>query len=199
MTIAELNQIKKDRKEQMEEIILKKKLEKEAQYLNSSLYEQRQLEAEDLETLDAYISQLEQILEVDNRKRSYVFGYGTIPDKVLSLVKSIKYLKAHEKEEMLLSTGLTEIIIDDLVEAFGMTAYFSMKTETLVPEVPMDIDVTKQLLTEVMTKIGLVSNVSLSKFNEDNVNYQYKKASVKAEEAYEMTLKYADKEVNYEE
>jgi len=63
----------------------------------------------------------------------------------------------------------------------------------------MDIIKSKELLKIVATDMGLVSELDLSKFNKANVDYQYKRAQMKAEEMLENTKEYVTTALSYDE
>jgi hypothetical protein len=178
-----------------ETIVLKHELAK----LNSPLYDKRELQKSDNTTLDVLLEKVEEVYAKDDRKMSQTFGYGIIPNKILTLLKAIQYTKASDREELLLITGLDEQTIEDTLDAFGNTAYFAKTSIEVVPEIPMDIDRTKELLRLVGTDMSLVSDLDLSKFNIDNVRYQYTRARVKAEEMCENTQQYVQTALSYEE
>lgn len=167
--------------------------------LDSPLYDKRELQKTDNTKLDVLLNQVEEVYSKSDRKISQTFGYGIIPNKILTLLKAIQYVKATEREELLLITGLDEQTIEDTLDAFGNTAYFAKTSIEVVPEIPMDIDKTKELLRLVATDMQLVSDLDLSKFNIDNVRYQYTRARVKAEEMCENTQQYVQTALSYEE
>lgn len=167
--------------------------------LDSPLYDKRELQKTDNAKLDVLLNQVEEVYSKSDRKISQTFGYGIIPNKILTLLKAIQYVKATEREELLLITGLDEQTIEDTLDAFGNTAYFAKTSIEVVPEIPMDIDKTKELLRLVATDMQLVSDLDLLKFNIDNVRYQYTRARVKAEEMCENTQQYVQTAISYEE
>ena len=96
-------------------------------------------------------------------------------------------------------TGLDESIIEQTLDAFGSTAYFSKNTMEVVPEIPMDIALVKELLLVVASDIGLVSTLGLNKFNNANVTYQYDRSDVRAQELYNNTKDYVETAITYAE
>jgi hypothetical protein len=114
-------------------------------------------------------------------------------------MKSIQFSKAEEKEDLLLMTGLDEQIIEDTLTAFGNTAYFSKANIEVVPEQPMDIQAVKDLLETVAIDMQLVSELDLSAFNQTNVDYQYKRAQLRADEMLANTQEYVEKATTYDE
>lgn len=178
-----------------ETITLKHELAK----LNSPLYDKRELQKADNIALDLLLANVEEVYSRSDRKMSQTFGYGIIPNKILTLLKALQYVKSTEREELLLITGLDEQTIEDTLDAFGNTAYFAKTSIEVVPEIPMDIERTKELLKLVATDMKLVSDLDLSKFNIENVRYQYTRARVKAEEILDNTQAYIQTALTYEE
>ncbi len=175
------------------------KLTKEIAKLDSPLYDKRALAQKDTMTLDVIIDQISEQYAADDRKMSLVFGYGIIPSKILAIMKSIQFSKHEEKEELLMMTGLDNQIIEDVLDAFGNTAYFSKAAIEVVPAQDMDIMLVKELLETVAIDMKLVSNLDLSRFNSANVDYQYKRAELKAQEMYDNTQEYVEKAQEYAE
>lgn len=198
--LKELNDRKVAKQAEIKELIEVQKIELEMEMLDSPLYELRAIEAEDNLKLDAILNHIEELYTQDNRKLSQTFGYGIIPNKVLTICKAIQYSKHDEKQELLMMTGLTEQCIEDLLDAFGNTAYFSPRALEIVPEIPVNISMTKELLNTVIADLGLVGDIRLHKFNKETVEYQSTSARLRAEEALANTLKYAtDAEITYTE
>lgn len=182
-------------KKLMEEIRLKNELKR----IESPLFEERELEKQDNLKLDSFIEQLEEFYSVDNRKISRVYGYGYMVDKILTIIRSIQYLKQDEKQEMLMLTGLDESTVEAVLDALGNPAYFSVRELRLIEEQPANVDELKQLLKIVSIDMDLVSTLKLNKVNQENVDYQFTRARLRAQEALENTLKYANDKVDYTE
>lgn len=175
------------------------KLNHELVKLDSPLYTIRELQAKDNATLDAYITVVQEEYAKEDRKLSQTFGYGIIPNKILTLLKAIQYSKADSKQHLLLLTGLDEQTVEDTLDAFGNTAYFSKLSIEVMPSIPMNIPKVKEFLKLVATDLGLVSDLDLSKFNQSNVDYQYTQAQDKADELLDNTREYITTAVAYNE
>lgn len=188
-----------ERKEEVRKLIEKIKLENELKRIESPLFETRELEKQDSLKLDTFIEQLEEFYSVDNRKISRVYGYGYMVDKILTIVRSIQYLKQDEKQEMLMLTGLDESTIESTLDALGNPAYFSVRELRLIDEQPANVDELKTLLKIISLDLGLVSPLKLNKVTTENFDYQFTRARLRAQEALENTLKYADNKVEYTE
>ncbi len=196
---AQLKKRQADKKSEMAKTIELIQVSKEIAKLDSPMYNKRELAKKDSLTLDVITDQIAEQYAADDRKMSLVFGYGILPSKILAVMKSIQFSKHEEKEELLMMTGLDEQIIEDTLTAFGNTAYFSKANIEVVPEQPMNISAVKELLETVAIDMKLVSELDLSAFNQTNVDYQYKRAQLKADEMYDNTKEYVEKATTYAE
>lgn len=196
---ARLKAVKATKTTEINDTIARIKVEKEIDKLESPLYAKRELARKDNLTLDALIDTISEQYAADDRKMSLVFGYGVIPSKILAIMKSIQFSKHDEKEELLMMTGLDEQIIEDTLDAFGNTAYFSKAAVEVIPAIPMSIEKTKELLQVAAIDMKLVSTLDLSRFNRTNVNYQYERAELRADEMYNNTKEFIEEATNYEE
>ena len=196
---AQLEATKAQVQAQLQETLEANAIQLQINKLQSPLYVERQLEIEDNLKLDAIIDHIEELYAVDRRKVSQTYGYGDIPNKIVTITKAIMYSRMDEKAELLMMTGLHSSTVEDLLDAFGNTAYFSVRDMKVVPEIPMDIARTKELLQVCADDLGLVSTLKLHKISSDNVEYQRLRALSKAEEALENTLKYSTDAVAYDE
>ncbi len=187
------------KKVSLAKIVEEIKLTKEIAKLDSPLYDKRELAKKDTMLLDVIIDQISEAYAADDRKMSLVFGLGIIPNKILAIMKSIQFSKHEEKEELLMMTGLDNQIIEDTLDAMGNTSYFSKAAIEVVPAIPMDIDKLKELLETVAIDMKLVSELDLNKFNQANIDYQYKRAEVKAQEMYVNTQEYVERATEYSE
>ena len=196
---AELTARLEERKEEVRKLMEKIKLENELKRIESPLFETRELEKQDSLKLDTFIEQLEEFYSVDNRKISRVYGYGYMVDKILTVIRSIQYLKQDEKQEMLMLTGLDESTIESTLDALGNPAYFSVRELRLIDEQPANVEELRNLLKIVSLDMNLVSPLNLNKVTQENVDYQFTRARLRAQEALENTLKYANDKVDYTE
>lgn len=197
---AQLEQAKLEAQASISTAIESAKIELEIKKVTSPLYHKRQVQNNDIAKLDAMISHIEEIYAGNKRKISQYFNYGLVPNKIMTIANAIMYTKSDEKLELLMMSGLDETTIEELLESFGNTAYFSKASLTVVDEIPMDIVKTKQLVQLCADDLGLVSDINMSKFNQDNIDYVSVSALARAEESLENTLKYnADAAVEYTE
>ena len=164
--------------------------------LDSSVYRAAQLQKANNTKLDAILDYLEKDVGIIIRA---VYGYGTIPGKLLTLARSIMYSKIDQKTDALAFTGLDEQMIENIIEAFGNTSYFSKEAVAIVGGVECNIAKTKELLQDMAVELGLV-NVDLSKINIKTVEYQYISADIRAQTMLENTLANMGQDaVQYEE
>ena len=175
------------------------RINNELRILESDRYEQRTLFKEDNDKLNGIMTLLEEAYENNDRKMSFVFGYGVIESKILAIVKAIQYLKQEQKEEFLAMVNLDELTIEELIEVFGSPAYYSKQQMEIVPAIDMDIERTKSIVCETAKRMGLVSNIECTKFNKANVDAIYERALIKAEETKELNNKFLKEAVDYAE
>ena len=196
---AELAARMEERKQEVKNLMEEIKLQNELRKIESILFQKRELEKQDNLKLDAVIQQLEEFYSVDNRKINRVYGYGHMVDKILTIIRSIQYLKQDEKQEMLMMTGLDESTVEAVLDALGNPAYFSVRELRLIDEQPANVDELKSLLKIIAIDLNLVSELNLNKVTQENVDYQFTRAKLRAQEALENTLKYANDKVDYTE
>ena len=196
---AELAARKATKQAEMEELIATTKVRMELTSLDSPIYTERKLLEEDNAKLDVITQEVTEMYARKDRKIGLTFSYGVIPNKIITLLRAIQYSGLDEKQELLMMTGLSEQTVEDVLDAFGNTSFFSKAGVEIVPAIPMQLDDVKELLTQVYVDMQLVSTPDLRKFNVANVKYQYDRAQLKAEEMLANTLEYIDTAVNYEE
>lgn len=197
---ARLEEAKTQRAAQINALIEERKIELEMKMLNSSIYEEREILRSDDATLDAIISTIEAQYADDARKLSHVYGYGVQVNKLLTIAQAIMYSKAEYKAELLMMTNLVEQDVEDIMDSFGSTAYFSPRELCIKPAIPMHISELKACLISMAQSIGLVGKLHLAKLNDGTVDLIYTKAEVRAKEMLANTLKYAESETtSYEE
>jgi phosphoglycolate phosphatase-like HAD superfamily hydrolase len=189
MTQAELNQLIADRKAEIAAKMAEIRLANEARKIQSPLYERRCMEDQDNMQLDAILEQIEENYALDNRKISRVFGYGVMVDKILTIIRSIQYSKIEEKQDLLAITGLSETLVEEVLDALGNPAYFSVREGRVMDEIPADVNRLRELLEIVSLDMGLLRVPNLSKVSQQNFEYQFTRARLRAEELAENTAK----------
>lgn len=196
---AQLELKKAEKKAEMEVLIEQRKVETQLQLLDTPFYQNQMVSESNIKTLDGYIAIIEERYAENKRKLSPTFGFGVVANKILTIIKAIQYAKADEKEEFLIMTGLSEQLVEEIVDALGNTAYFSVRELTIVDEQPCNIVALQQGLQIAGTLMQLVGDVPVGKVNQDNIDRMYASARARAEEMLENTLKYNDTEVAYTE
>ena len=197
---ARLEAARAERQQQVANLIAERRIELELKMLNSKVYEEREILKSDDITLDAIITTIESQYAEDARKLSHVYGYGVQVNKLLTIAQAIMYSKADSKAELLMMTNLAEQDVEDIMDNFGSTAYFSPRELCIKPAVKLHIAALKQCLISMAQCIGLVGPLHTAKLNESTVDLIYTKAEVRAKEMLANTLKYAEGETTaYEE
>jgi len=179
-----------ERKASINAIITARKEELAIKYINSDTFLTREMLDSDINTINALLSVAKDSYVLDGRKLSASFGYGTIPNLLITLAKAILYAKAHEKEELLVMANTTIDTVESLVEALGQEAYFNPKTASIREEIQMDIDTVTSMLRQLISDLNLVSEVSLAKFHSGNIKLVFTRAQLKATLAYENYTNY---------
>ena len=115
-----------------------------------------------------------------NPSRQY--GMGNHIVALTELLSGIRYAASEHKQQMLAITGLSEDLIEDTMEAFGSTAYYSRNYHTIVDEVPYNY-------SAVLTNLGLVAdrlgvNLELAELNRSKFEKRFTSARLKAEKEY---------------
>ena len=196
---AELAAKMVERRAEVAEMIAVAKVNVEISKLESPLFVKREMLKTDLAKLTVIEEQIQEAYDRDDRKMSLVFGLGVVPNRLLAVLKSIQYSKKDEKDELLMMIGSDEQMVEDVLDAFGNSAYFSKAAIEVVPEIQMDIPRVKELLQVVALDLGLVSKLDLCKFNDANIKYMYDRAQVRAEEMYFNTKEFVETAVAYKE
>ena len=178
------------RQSEIQAIISAKKTQMKIDYINSTENLQRSMLNEDISTINAILSVIKENYSLDGRKLQPTFGYGTIPNALITLSIAILYAKEYEKEELLHMANTTIDTVEQLVDAMGRESYFSPKHGMLIDEVPMDVSKVKSTLQQLITDLTLVSDISLDKFNQDRIDQRFTKARIKAELANENFINY---------
>lgn len=181
-----------ERKANISAIINARKEELALKYINSDTFLNREMLDHDINIINALLSVAKDSYVLDGRKLSPTFGYGTIPNLLITLAKAVLYAKAHEKEELLIMANTTIDTVESLVDALGQEAYFNPKTGSIREEIAMDIDTVTTMLRQLISDLNLVSDISLAKFNTTFINSMFMRSEVKAKLAYENYINYLD-------
>lgn len=197
---ADLEAKRKEKVEMILEKIEEQKIVIEMKRLDSPSYANRELAKQDLMTLTAILESFEDLGE--KAKIRPVFGYGVQVDKILTIARSLHY--AVKKEEirtnMFEIAGLDEELIEELNDSLGNSAYYSEKTNSIIPEVTANVDRIRELLVLVGEELGL-SKVNLTKVTKENIDMMRKRDLLNAQELMQNTNEHAEalqEEVEYE-
>ena len=189
----------KERNKALKERVETIRIENQIKLIESDSYEDRLLFKEDSNKLDGYIKLLDEEYDNLDRKMAFVFGYGILPSKILTIVKAVAYLPVDVRNDMMEMMNLDENLIEETIEAFGSPAYYSKVSMEIVEAVDMDLVGIESLLEECAMRMELVSELKLDKFSHSNVLRIYDRAQKKATETEELNNKYLKEATNYEE
>ena len=176
------------------------KAERTIKYYESARYLDDSMKEEALAVLTGAITDISIVYKELDRKIIQKFGYSVILDKLLTLAGSLKYLPQVEKQDLLEVVGISEVSIEELLDAVGSTAYYSKDSHTIVPEIALD----RENLREVLEKIEVELNIELTSemkyLTESKITSMYKRSLLTAEEMYLNTETMAiEDKINYEE
>ena len=189
---------REERIKEVNELIETRKVENELAIMDTPIYEQRLMQDADIKVLDDHLGVIEESFASDRRKLIEEYSYGTIPNRIISLVKSITFSKKDEKPSFLMMTGLSELQLEDVIDKLGRTPYFSVKEMEITDAVAQDKGIV-DALKDVAITLGLTSTVNYDKFSKANVELIYARAQNRAEINYENTVNYVEEEAKYEE
>ena len=174
MTLAELKQLvaqqtaeaKAKAKVDSEEFKLKAQLAAlESGALHDAMMTQAAIES-DVDTLKQLIAQCEAIVELQpiydaTRKQNKrwngrpLYGHGLVVNNLYQLLTGVMYSTPEHKQVMLAQLGLSESLIENLVNAFGSPSYYSIREERVVDELPFNSDTLAKLLPLVSVTLGI--------------------------------------------
>jgi hypothetical protein len=192
LLIEQLAEKKALKAEEIRVKIEEKKLEREIENLDNPIFEQRAMEEEDMLTLNAIISSFEDLGEKAKVRR--VFGFGVQVDKILTIVKSLHYAPGKDdiRTNMYANAGISEQLVEDIEDALGMSAYYSPKQNTMIEEVPGNINKLISNLKLIANDLQL-HNLKLTKVTQENINAIRKRDLLQAEELMQNTIEMAEK------
>ena len=191
-----INKLKVQRKAELEAI----KQSRTLAYYESDKYLEDSAKEDALKVLTTALDNVEVTYKELDRKLIGKYGYSVILDKLLTLASSVKFTPLAEKSALLSIIGISEISIEELLDAVGNTSYYSKDSHVVVPSVPfIRNDVAKVLAKlEVELNIELVSE--LKYVTESKLDAMYERSANVAEEMYVNTESMIIKDsINYEE
>lgn len=110
---------------------------------------------------------------------SRVYSFGSQVGNLVGLLSGIQYSANDHKALLLAHTGLDEDLIEQTLEAFGATAYYSTNHNIVVPERPYDADKARALVEMVEARLNI--NIDKSKITEATFRSSFELARINAE------------------
>lgn len=107
------------------------------------------------------------------------FTFGSQINLMYQLASGMLYSCAEHKTLMLAHTGVDAELLEQFVEAFGSTAYYSRKTHELVPAKMYDVDNVTASVAVMQSVLGVV--VDTSQLTEANFSLEFGKGEVRAQ------------------
>lgn len=119
----------------------------------------------------------------ENRKwnPSKQYGMGNHIALLTGLLSGIQYSANDHKQQMLAVTGLSEDVIEQTLEAFGSTAYYSVNYSEIVPEVPYNLPKLLDLIAIIEDTLAVVIDKTL--LTEKGLSSRFSLALARAEKA----------------
>jgi hypothetical protein len=200
MTLAELKQLvaqqtaeaKAKAKTDSEEFRLKAQLQAlESGALHEAMMTQAAIES-DVDTLKQLIAQCEAVVELQpiydaTRKQNKrwngrpLYGHGLVVNNLYQLLTGVMYSTPEHKQVMLAQLGLSESLIENLVNAFGSPSYYSIREERVVDELPFNSDILTKLLPLVSVTLGI--QVPMHELVEAKLQARFERQSELAQQA----------------
>jgi hypothetical protein len=107
-----------------------------------------------------------------------LYNLGVDLELLAELVTGIQYSHPEHKKLMVILTKSNDVLIDQLSTALGTREYFSNKTSSIQPEVPMNVAMVKDLAR----LFGFNNGISLElDIDQTKVNHEWNKAKLEAE------------------
>lgn len=177
--IALLEQQKKQFIEEVQEKVLEREVESQLRfYSNPAAIEmaaKTQKDKFDLEKLEKLFEDINHVLEAIPLRKSngdeYVFrpshnfNLGIKGRVLYKICTGIRYTNPAHKQAMLAIVGLSEIEIEQFIEAVGENAWFNERTYSHTIGRPMNVDLTNSLLEYFGNKL----NINFEVVNEKTV------------------------------
>mgnify|MGYP003586182970 CR=1 FL=1 len=110
---------------------------------------------------------------------SRVYNFGSQVGNLVGLLSGIQYSAADHKMLLLAHTGLDEDLIEQTLEAFGQTAYYSANHNIVIPERPYDADKARALVEMIEAKLNI--NIDKSKLTAATFSSAFELARINAE------------------
>jgi hypothetical protein len=108
-----------------------------------------------------------------------LYGHGIEFNNLYQLLSGIMYSSREHKQLLLEQTGLTESLIESTINAFGNTAYFSIRDGVIVDEVPFNIATLIANCTLIAATLSI--ELPMTELMEDKFVKRFETAKVRAE------------------
>jgi hypothetical protein len=203
MTKRELEKRVKELKLKAQKRLAEAKAERTLRYMSTDAYVNNIAKELTIDKLDSTLRLIESAYyNLEDRKVVHTYGYGLLLDKVITICSNLKYLPREEKEAIFISTGLNDMLIEDLLEAVGRPSYYSKLNHSIVPEVEFDAEKTAYMLETLSITLDL--DIDLN-YDKDRIKDTFERARNKAESMFNATeemlntLKLDEELIKYEE
>ena len=175
-----------------EEFKLKAQLQAlESGALHDAMMAQAAVES-DVDTLKQLIAQCEAVVELQpiydaNRKQNKrwngrpLYGHGLVINNLYQLLTGVMYSTPEHKQVMLAQLGLSESLIENLVNSFGAPSYYSIREERVVDELPFNSDTLTKLLPLVSVTLGI--EVPMNELTDAKLTARFERQSELAQQA----------------
>ena len=169
-------------------------------YYESDKYLEDSAKEDALKVLQEAIGMIETVYTDLDRKVISKYGYSVILDKLLTLASSIKYMPEIEKAILSKDIGISEISVEELLDAVGSTSYYSKDNHTIVSEVPFIREDVRKVLEKLEIELNIELVSELKYVTEPKLIAMHKRAAAQADEMYTNTesMRIEDS-INYEE
>jgi len=139
-----------------------------------------------LKQLNAQCAELVESIPVyDDRKKqntkwspTTTYGFGSAIVELFRILNGLNFAKSQHRPSLLALTNLEEVLIEETLEAFGRTAYYSPTNGEIMQSTPPQLDKLLQLIAVLEIKLDV--SIDTSKLTEENLTSYFKHAELKA-------------------
>ena len=110
---------------------------------------------------------------------SQLYGFGNKINSLYMLLSGIQYATTEHKLQMLDVTGISEVLIEQTLEAFGSMSYYSSNYHVVVDEVPYNVTKLKQCILLIANTLDI--QIDISRITEQFMRARFDAAKIKAE------------------
>ena len=178
-----INKLKAQRKAELETV----KQNRTLAYYESDKYLEDSAKEDALQVLTTALDNVEVVYAELDRKLIAKFGYSVILDKVLTLASSLKFMPLAEKSALMKTIGISEISVEELLDAVGSTSYYSKDSHTIVAESPFIRNDVEKVLEKIEVELNIELASELKHVTDTKLAAMYKRSANIAEEMYVNT------------